>query len=90
MLRKTLFALAACTTLAAAALAPTSASAHWHGGWHHGWYGGWHHGWYAWHRGYYHRPAVRVYAGRVYAGCMVRRWFYTPAGPVLRWVNRCY
>ncbi len=77
MLRKTLLALATCVTLGAAALAPSTASAHW-GGWHSGWYGGW--------RG----PIVRVYASPVYGGCMVRRWVYTPYGPVLRWVNRCY
>lgn len=80
MLRKTILALAACAALGAAALAPTSASA-WHGGWH----GGWHHGW-----GWGPRPFVGLYAGPVYDGCMVRRWIYTPYGPVLRWVNRCY
>ena len=74
MLRKTMFALAACVTLGAAALAPTTASAHWNGGWHGGWHG----------------PIVRVYTGPVYGGCMVRRWVYTPFGPALRWVNRCY
>lgn len=73
MLRKTMFALTACVTLGAAALAPSTASAHWGGGWH-GWHG----------------PIVRVYAGPAYGGCMVRRWVYTPYGPVLRWVNRCY
>ncbi len=79
MLRKTMLAIATCATLGAAALAPTSASAHW-GGWHGGWHGGW---------GY--RPFVRVYAGGPgYGGCMVRRWVYTPYGPALRWVNRCY
>jgi len=77
MLRKTILALAASATLGAAALAPNSASAYWGG------YGGWHGGW--------HRPYVRVYAGPVYyGGCMVRRWVYTPYGPTLRWVNRCY
>jgi hypothetical protein len=80
MLRKTIMALATCAALGAAALAPTSASAHWGGG-HGGWHGGWHHGW-----GYHHF----VVAGPVYGGCMVRRWVYTPYGPVLRWVNRCY
>ena len=45
MIRKSMIALAAIATLAAAALAPTSASA-WgfkHHGWghHHGWHGGW-------------------------------------------------
>jgi hypothetical protein len=45
--------------------------------WHAGWHGGW-------------GPGIRVVAGPVYGGCMVRRWIYTPYGPVLRWVNRCY
>jgi hypothetical protein len=75
MMRKTFLALATCVTLGAAALAPTAASAHWNGGWHGSW-------------GY--RPFVRVYAGPGYPGCMVRRWVYTPYGPALRWVNRCY
>ena len=78
MLRKTMLALATCVTLGAAALAPGSASAHWGSGSHGGWRGGW--------RG----PIVRVYAGPVYGGCMVRRWVYTPYGPALGWVNRCY
>lgn len=78
MLRKTILALAASVALGAAALAPTAASAHWHGGWHGGWYG-------------WHRPFVRVYGGPYfYGGCLVRRWVYTSYGPVLRWVNRCY
>ncbi len=81
MLRKTILALAASVTLGAAALAPSSASAHWGGG--GGWHGGWHGGW-----GYH--PFVRVYAGPVYGGCMVQRWVYTPYGSALRWVNRCY
>ena len=80
MLRKTILALAAIATLSAAALSPNTASA-WGG--HPGWHGGWHGGW-------GHRPFVRVYAGPGYGGCMVRRWVYTPYGPVLRWVNRCY
>jgi hypothetical protein len=77
MLRKTMLAFATCAALGAAAFTPTSASAHW-GGWRGGWHGGW------------NRPFVRVYAGPVYGGCMVRRWVYTPYGPALRWVNRCY
>jgi hypothetical protein len=86
MLRKRILALATCVTLGAAALAPTSASAYWGGGWHGGWNGGWHGGGWAWHR-----PIVRVYGpGPYYGGCMVRRWVYTPWGPTLRWVNRCY
>jgi hypothetical protein len=99
MLRKMILSLAACATIGAAALAPTSASAYWHGGW----YGG-HHGYfyrpavrvyagpvygYGWHRGYFYRPAVRVYAGPAYGGCLVRRWVPTPHGPALRWINRC-
>ena len=79
MLRKTIIALAASATLGVAALAPSSASA-WGG--RGGWYGGWHGGW--------HGPGLRVYAGPVYGGCMVRNWVYTPYGPMPRWVNRCY
>jgi hypothetical protein len=76
MLRKTLLALATCATLGATALAPTAASAHWHGG-----------GWYGWGP----RPFVNVYVpGPYYGGCMVKRWVATPYGPQLRWVNRCY
>jgi hypothetical protein len=78
MLRKTMLALAATLAIGTAALAPTSASAHW-GGW-----GGWHGGWHGYH------PFVRVYAGPGYGGCVLRRWVYTPYGPVLRWVNVCY
>jgi hypothetical protein len=79
MLRKTLLALAATAAIGTAALAPTSASA-WgfHPGFHGFWFGG---------------PALRVYTGGGYygyGGCMVRRWVYTPYGPALRWVNRCY
>jgi hypothetical protein len=101
MLRKTILALATSVALGAAALAPSAASASpyggWHGGWHHaGWHGGWHHaGWHGgWHRGGWHggwygyRPGYRVYAS--YGGCLVHRWFRTPHGPVLRWVNVCY
>jgi len=77
MLRKTILTLIASATIGAAALAPTSASA-W-GGYPY-WHGGyWHHG-----------PYFGVYAGPVYGGCTVRRWVYTPYGPMLRWVNRCY
>lgn len=41
MLRKLSLAAVAAIALGAAALAPTSASAWWHGGWRHGWHGGW-------------------------------------------------
>ena len=79
MLRKTILAIAAAATLGAAALSPTSASAWWgHPGWH-----GWYHGW-------VYRPAIRVFAGPINGGCFVRRWIYTPYGPALRWINRCY
>jgi hypothetical protein len=76
MLRKIILALAASAALGAAALAPSSASAHWGG---HGFYG---HGFY--------NHGIRVFAGPAYGGCVVRRWVYTPYGPALRWVNRCY
>lgn len=72
--------LAAVAVLAlGAALAPTTASAHWHGGgWHHG------HGW----------GGPRFYAGRPvsygYGGCYVRRLVPTPWGPRWRLINRCY
>ena len=71
MLRKMILAAAAALTLGAAALAPTSASA---------WWGG-HPGWHGWHHGWFYRPAVRVYAGPVYGGCLVRRLVWTPYGP---------
>jgi hypothetical protein len=77
MLRKIILATAAAAALGAAALAPTSASA-----WgFHPWGGYWHGGFYG--------PRI-VVTGPVYDGCMVRTWVQTPAGPQLRWVNRCY
>jgi hypothetical protein len=83
MLRKLIIAVATTASLGAAALAPTSASAHWGGGHWGGGHWGWGHGFW--------RPGIRVYAGPVvYGGCLVRRWVYTPYGPALRWVNRCY
>jgi hypothetical protein len=83
MLRKIMLTLATGAALGAAALTPTSASAHWAGGhWGGGHWGG--------HWGFY-RPGIRIYAGPVvYGGCMVQRWVYTPWGLRLRWVNRCY
>lgn len=82
MLRKMLLTLATGAALGAAALMPTSASAHWGGG-HWGHWGG--------HWGGFYRPGLRIYAGPVvYGGCVVRRWVYTPWGPRLRWVNLCY
>jgi hypothetical protein len=77
MFRKTMLALGASIALGAAALAPTSASAH---GWGHG--GGWGHGW-------GHGPHFGVFYGG-YDGCIRERWIPTPYGPVLRRVNVCY
>lgn len=77
MFRKLSLAAVAAVSLAAA-LAPTAASAHWHGGWHHGW------GWGA-PRFYVGGPA---YYG--YGGCYVRQLVPTPWGPRWRLVNRCY
>jgi hypothetical protein len=99
MLRKMILVLATGAALGAAALAPSTASAfgghwgHWGGGhWGH-WGGGyWGHGyWRPWGGYGFYRPGFRVYAGPVvYGGCVVRRWVYTPWGPRVRWVNRCY
>jgi hypothetical protein len=46
-----------------------------------------HPGWWWHHHGYF--PFVRDY-GRSYGGCLARHWVYTPYGPVLHWVDRCY
>ena len=75
MFRKLSLAAVAAIALGTAALAPTSASAWWHGGgWHHGWHGG---GW-----GWGGPRFYGAYGG--YSGC--RRWVGTPWGPRLRWV----
>jgi hypothetical protein len=80
MLRKIILAFGAVAALGTAALAPNTASAL--GG--HSVAGHW-----PGHAVF--RPGIRVYAGPfVYNGCVVRRWVYTPYGPVLRWVNVCY
>jgi hypothetical protein len=76
MLRKILLAAAAASSLGLVALAPTTASAHWHGGWKGGFHGG-----------YGFRPYVRVYSG--YDSCYRKRVFYTAYGPVVKWVNVC-
>lgn len=86
MLRK--LSLAAVAALAlGAAVAPTTASAHWHGGW------GWHGGGGGWHRGY-GWGGPRFYVGGPvsygYGGCYVRRLVPTPWGPRWRLINRCY
>jgi hypothetical protein len=76
MLRKTLLAAAAAASLGLVALAPTSASAHYHGGWH-GYHGS-------------HGYGFRVYTGGYgYNSCYRKRVFYTDYGPVVKWVNVC-
>ena len=77
MFRKLSLAAVAAIALGTAALAPTSASAWWHGG---GWHGGWHHGW----GGGWGWGGPRFYYGSYGYGC--RRWVETPWGPRLRWV----
>jgi hypothetical protein len=80
MFRKLSLVAIAAASLGAAALAPTSASAHWyrHGGGWHGWGG----------------PRIVIggpaYFGGGYGGCYVRRLVPTPWGPQWRTVNRCY
>jgi hypothetical protein len=85
MFRKISLASVAAVALGTAALAPTSASAWWHGGggWHGGgWHGGWHRGWGpGWGWG---GPRFYGVYGPGYYGC--RRWVPTPWGPQLRWV----
>ncbi len=80
MFRKLSLAAVAAVALGAA-LAPTSASAHWQGGW------GWHGGGYGW-------GAPRFYVGGPvsygYGGCYARRLVPTPWGPRWRLINRCY
>jgi hypothetical protein len=83
MLRKLALALAASAALGAAALSPTTASAHgWHGGGH--WGHGWGHG-----AGFGFGP---VYAGPQYVnnGCYVTRRVHTARGIRLRTINVCY
>ena len=79
MLRKLSLIAVAAVSLGAAALSPTAASAHWHGGY------GWHRPWYG--------PRVFI-GGPVYSygygGCYVRRLVPTPWGPRWRLINRCY
>jgi hypothetical protein len=84
MLRKFGLVAFAAASLAAAALAPTTASAF--GG--HGWHGGWHGGGFGWGgpRVFIGGPAY----GYGYGGCYVRRLVPTPWGPRWRLVNRCY
>lgn len=72
MFRKLSLATAAAIALGTAALAPTSASAWWHGGYHH------------WHGGPWGWGGPGYYYGAYGYGC--RRWVPTPWGPRLRWV----
>jgi hypothetical protein len=76
MFRKTAFALATTAALGAAALAPTSASAHYFG--HHGWGLGVGVG------------AGLVGAAVVANSCVRPVTFHTPYGWRTRWVNVCY
>ena len=77
MFRKLSLAVVAAASLGAVALAPTAASAQWHGG-------GWHHG-----RAWGTPHVYRGYAYRGHGGCYVRRLVPTPWGPRWRLVNRC-
>ncbi|KJC55246.1 sulfur globule protein precursor [Bradyrhizobium sp. LTSP849] len=81
MLRKLSLAAVAAVAIGAA-LAPTSASAHWHGGWGGG---GWHGGGYGWGG-----PRFSAPVSYGYGGCYVRRLVPTPWGPRWRLINRCY
>ena len=82
MIRKTLLALAATAALGVAALAPTSASAGWHGGhWGHGW-----------GHGYGYGLGVSLYNPYVYntGSCyIVKRVVDTDFGPKVRRVTVC-
>jgi hypothetical protein len=85
MLRKFALAAAATTILGLAALAPTAASAHGHGG------GFWHGGGFRAH-GFWGGPRY-AFAGPAYVvgnPCIRPRWVPTPWGPRLRRVNVCY
>jgi hypothetical protein len=84
MFRKIAFSLATAAALGTVALAPTSASAfgghfgggHW-GGRGFGWGGV--------------GIGLGLAAGAVAASACVRQTvIYTPAGPVVRWINVCY
>jgi len=75
MFRKLSLAAVAAIALGTAALAPTSASAWWPGGWQH--HHGWHGGWWGW-------GGPRFYYGSYDYGC--RRWVQTPWGWRPRWV----
>ena len=80
MSRRIILVLAAAASLAA--VAPTSASAHWDGGWRH----------HSYFRGPDFAPPVRVFSSPYYAAyesCLRQRWVATPYGMRLRTVNVC-
>ena len=88
MLRKFSLVAVAAASLGMAALAPTSASAGWHGGWHGG---GWHHHGWGWGGPRIIIGGPAYYGGGYgYRGCYARRLVPTPWGPRWRLVNRCY
>jgi len=75
MFRKLILATAATAVLGAAALAPTAASAHWHGHyWGHHWHGG------------FYGPVAYVGGPDCY---LVKRIVDTPVGPRPRLVTVC-
>jgi hypothetical protein len=80
MLKKTILGIATAAAFGAAALTPTTASAHWHR--HHGWWG------------FYGGPAFYYPAAYGYGygpGCYVRRhWVWTPGGWALMRRPVCY
>ena len=76
MLRKFALAVVAAASLGAMALAPTTASAGWKGGW----------GGYGYHHHHFHGPALGIgYVGLYGNGCYVTRRGYR-----LRTFNVCY
>jgi hypothetical protein len=98
MFRKILMVIAATTSLGAAALTPTTASAGWHGhrhghwhghhGWrHHGWrHHGWrHHGW-----GWRHHGWGWRHHGWGRSCHWAQRPVLTVVGPQLGWVRVCH
>jgi len=82
MLRKLILAVTATAALGLTALAPTAASAHWHGPSVHREFH--HHGF--WGPRYAFAAPARVYGDP----CIRTRWVPTPWGPRLRRVNVCY
>jgi hypothetical protein len=87
MLRKLSLAAVAAVSLGVAALAPTAASAHWHGGGWHGGYGGFHRHFGGSRFFFVGGPSYYSYG---YGGCYARRLVPTPWGLRWRLVNVCY